>query len=107
MDSITNIDGEVVENPDAKTWAIIALSLKIAKDEEMLNRIIKFCIKEGNQLSSFEDVLSNKTKFKNMLLRYPEISEEYQSRLRAERTEDVLKAKDLLQKTRKLRRRKK
>lgn len=104
MDSITDIDGEVFKNPSAKTWAVVSLSLKIAEDEAMLERILNYCMRDGNQLSSFNDLLSEPSRFKKMLLRYPDVAKEYYERLTEERAEKVKEAKKNITKQRKMRR---
>lgn len=104
---ITDIDGEQIVQPTAKQWAVIEIAKAIARDDEMLKRIVSFCEKPGNEHSSFEDILSNKSKFRNMLLRYPEIAKEYNRRKEIERLENVSETRLRLERLRKLRRKQK
>jgi hypothetical protein len=95
-ETVMDLDGNITEKPSAKKWALVEISLRIAQDETLINRVLKLCQKPGNHNMSLEDYILDGTRFEFFLKKFPDIANEFSQRLNTERQEKVLKVRESL-----------
>lgn len=101
-EAVMDLDGNIIEKPSAKKWALVEISLRIAQDEDLINKVLKMCQVPGNHNISLEDYITSGTRFDFFLNKFLDIKSEYFKRLKTERQEKVMRAKEGLKKGKKL-----
>jgi len=70
-----NSEGETIAGATLKERAVMTLASLIYNDEVLLNEALEYCMKDGNQMTSMEEYVSEN--FSRLLPNFPELQKEY------------------------------